>query len=168
MNRKLRWLLSVLPFGLAAVLWIPVSSSTHCGGNSAALSRVQIIALIVREGSFDPVDHSFHFADEEDGLRGQLAFYSRSHWLPEAHFLVSTAPVSEHETPPHRIVAVCDTPYRNVPERWIGSAAPAHAAAFADGSSGLISPAEFAALDRSTFVPLDEIHPPEPQPTGPR
>lgn len=68
-------------------------------------------------------------------------------------------PVKEKDHSAHRVIVVCDKPYRNVPEQWIGSAPPTHAAAFCDGSYGLISPTEFAALDRSTFTFLDELYP---------
>ncbi|HZJ15896.1 MAG TPA: hypothetical protein VFD27_12660 [Chthoniobacteraceae bacterium] len=138
------------------------SYSTNCGGNTAALGQVTCIALVARMGTFDTPDHSFRFSAADAKQREQLSYLSRP-LFHSARFLVSTAPVFEQETQPRRIIVVCDTPYRNVPEQWIGSAPPTHAAGFADGSKGLISTAEFAALDRSTFVPLDELYPPNPE-----
>ena len=160
-NRKLLFLLAgLLVFG--AVLGPGLSYSiTNCGGNSAALAQVQSIALIARAGTFDTPDHSFRFTAVDADQREQLTHYSRTHWLRNARFLVSIDPVLEHEAQPRRIIVVCDTPYRNVPRRWIGSAPPTHAAGFSDGSHGLISTAEFAALDRSKFTPLDKMYPPK-------
>ena len=162
MNRKLLLLLAGL-LAIGAVVLPTIGYTTNCGGNSAALAQVQGIALIAHVGTFDTPDHSFRFTAANAEQREQLTYYSRTHWLRSARFLVSTGPVSEHEAQPRRIIAVCDTPYRNVPRRWIGSAPPTHAAAFAEGSHGLISTAEFAALDRSTFTPLDELYPPNPK-----
>ena len=160
MSRKLL-LLIVGILAVGAAVFPTLSYTTNCGGNSAALAQVRSIALLALAGTYDAPDHSFRFTAADAGQREQLALYARTHWLRSARFLVSTAPVSEHEAPPRRIIAVCDTPYRNVPRRWIGSAPPTHAAGFSDGSHGLISPAEFAALDRSTFVALDELYPPK-------
>jgi hypothetical protein len=55
------------------------------------------------------------------------------------------------------LLIVCDCAFRNVPRQLIGSAPPTHAAAFSDGSTRLISTEEFAAIDRSSLVPLDEL-----------
>jgi hypothetical protein len=137
--------------------------STNCGGNSAALVQVTEIAIVARLGTFDTPDHSFRFSTANAEQREQLSYLSRTHWLHGARFLVSTAPVSKHEAEPRRIIVVCDTPYRNVPRQWIGSAPPTHAVSFADGSKGLISVAEFAALDHSALVPLDELYPSNPK-----
>lgn len=155
MNRKL--LLLIVGFLAIGVTVSPsiAPMKTNCGGNSAALSRVQNIALTAIAGTEDAPDHTFHFGAASTEARKQLTFYARSGWLPRAHFLVSNAAVSKQG--PKRIIVVCDTPYRNVPQRWIGLAPTTHAAGFSDGSCGLISPKEFSALDRSTFVALDEL-----------
>lgn len=151
-------LVAILAVGAAVVppLFTPAS---NCGGNSAALSDVRTYALIARMGATDSPDHTFRVMMATPEQRKQLARVARDHWVPNARFLVSTAPFSEEQSQPRRIIAVCDTPYSNVPRRWIGSAPPAHAAGFSDGSAELISPARFAALDRSSFVFLDELYP---------
>ncbi len=138
-----------------------VTRTSNCGGNSAALSRAHMIAIIAQLGASDAPDHLFRITAANAEQREELNHLARSHWLPGARFLVSTAPITARGAQPRRIIVVCDTPYRNVPQRWIGSAPPTHAAAFSDGSCRLISLKEFTALDRSTFVPLDECFPPK-------
>jgi hypothetical protein len=156
-NPKLLFpLLGLVVFGAAAMSpWRGMK--TNCGGNSAALASVHRIAIAATVRASDPPDHRFHFAAVSGSNRDEFADYAYNHWLPGAHFLVCRTPVIEGE--PKRIIVVCDTPYGNVPRRWIGSAPPAHAAAYSDGSYGLISAQEFAAVDRSAFVPLDELYP---------
>jgi hypothetical protein len=161
MSRKLL----LLAVGVGAVLvcaatLLPVfNRATNCGGNSAALFRVQEYALMVRVGAMDSSNHIFQVNKVMPEQRQRLAELAHYYWIPGARFLVSTAPWSEQEPGPRRIIIVCDTPYRNVPQRWIGSSPPAHAVGYSDGSTGLISPAEFAALDRSLFAFLDELFP---------
>lgn len=159
MSRKVFFVIGA--FLLTGAAMLPLFPQVNnCGGNSAALAQVQVIALVAQFGTLDAPEQGFRFAAPNEEYREQLAGLARNHWLTKARFLVTTAPIFSQEKEPRRIIAVCDTPYRNVPERWIGSAPPTHAVAFSDGHEGLIFPAEFAALDRSTFVPLDELYPP--------
>lgn len=152
--------LSVL--AVAAALAFPFFGyTTNCGGNSAALSRVQEYALVASMTASDNLEHTFRVNAVTPDLRKQLAELAHCRWIPNARFLVATAPLYTNESRSRRVIIVCDTPYRNVPRRWMGSAPPAHAAGFSDGSAALISPAEFAALDRSSFTYLDEIYPPK-------
>lgn len=81
-----------------------------------------------------------------------------ANWLPQAHFLVSYAPLVAGSAE-RRVIIVCDTPYTNVPQHRFFSAPPTHAAGFSDGTTGLITPTEFSALDRKSFVALDELYP---------
>ena len=141
---------------------LPIFTTTsNCGGNSAALSDVHRIALAAVVYASDPPDHSFCFTTANSRQRGELAYYGHTNWCRGARFLVSTAPLYEHEKQQRRIIAVCDTPYRNVPRQWIGSAPPTHAAGYSDGSYGLIFTEEFAALDRTRFIPIDELYAPQ-------
>jgi len=135
--------------------------TSNCGGNSAALSQVKQIALIARLTAADAPDHSFRFGAAGPDEREQLTGFSRSHWLHGARFLVSAMPMEGKGNHSRRVIVVCNTSYCNVPWQWIGSAPPTHAVAYSDGSYGLISTAEFAALDLSTFTPLDELYPPK-------
>lgn len=158
MSRKILLLAGVF-LAVGAALFPMLTRRTNCGGNAAALVQVHSIVLLARVATFDAPDHSFRFTSADSGQREQLSQLARTHWLRGARFLVSTTPISEHETQPRRVITVCDTPYRNIPRWWLGTAPPTHAAGFADGSYGLLSPAEFAALDRSTFAALDELYP---------
>jgi hypothetical protein len=154
---------------VSAGFFLPVfSTPTNCGGNSAALNEVHGIALAALVYASDAPDHSFRFTTPTARQREELAHYGRTPWCRGARFLVSTAPISEKQFPlrrepeaQRRVITVCDTPYTNVPRRRFGSAPPTHAAGYSDGSYGLISLAEFAALDRTTFVPIDELYPSE-------
>lgn len=163
MSRK-RLLWSFLAALLVAIsLVVPVWNQTsNCGGNSAALAQVVQIALIARFAASDAPDHSFRFNAAGPDEREQLAGFSRSPWLHGARFLVSAMPVEEEENQSRRVIVVCNKSYRNVPRQWIGYAPPTHAVGYSDGSYGLISPAEFAALDLSKFTPLDEVYQPKP------
>lgn len=145
------------------VLWTIISRPTNCGGNSAALSQVRSIALTLLVAANEAPSCSFSILAPNSEQRSQLSALSRSHWISEANFLVSTNVFLEPEPRPKRMVAICDRPYSNVPRRWIGSAPLSHAVGFADGSGGLISQREFAALDLSTFVRLDWLFLREPE-----
>jgi hypothetical protein len=161
----MKWKTLLLSGGALVVTWLigiaAVGKTSNCGGNSAALGQVYYIAILARLGAMESEDHSFRFTEVSSEEREELARNSHNHWVKTARFLVSTDPVFEEETQGRRIIVVCDTPYRNVPQRWIGSAPPTHAVAYSDGSCGLISTAEFAALDLSKFRPLDELYPPK-------
>jgi hypothetical protein len=143
---------------LSAAIVLPLfQRASNCGGNTAALSHVGHYVLVARAHVTDSPDRKFLVTMVSSEQRKTLVDLGRNHWIPNARFLVSTAPLVEQGIQPRRIVIVCDTPYRNVPRRWFGSAPPAHAAGFADGSTCLISSVEFAALDRSEFALLDEL-----------
>lgn len=145
---------------LAIILVVaPGLSHSNCGGNSAALVQVSQVATLAKLSISEEPDHAFRFASVNAEQEEHLSILSRSHWLEGARFLVTTAPLTERDIQLRRMIVVCDTPYCNVPQRLIGSAPPTHAAGFADGSAELISTEEFAALDLSTFVALDELHP---------
>jgi hypothetical protein len=154
----------LLAIGAAVVSTvIPITYASNCGGNSAALFVVSQYATIARMAAEESADRTFRVAAVTTEQREQLAHIARYHWIPNARFLVSTTPLSDQQSQPRRIIAVCDTPYCNVPQHkfgWWTIPAPAtHAAAFSDGSTALISTAEFAALDRLSFRFLDELYP---------
>jgi hypothetical protein len=136
------------------------SGRTNCGGNNAALSRVGEIAMIVLNGAANSPNRSFDYKPANPEEVRMLSEASQYHWCPGARFLVTTDPVTTNDAK-QRVIVVCDTPYRNVPQRLFGKAPPTHAAAYSDGTTRLISCEEFAGLDRSKFVPLDELFPPD-------
>ena len=161
MSSKTRLLIGGLLAVIAAVIFVPTTQITNCGGNSAALAQVHEIASLAYVGTLEASDHSFRFTEANSEQREQLTSYARNHWIRSARFLVSASPVFEHKGQFRRVIVVCDTPYRNVPRQSTGSAPQTHAAGFSDGSYGLISTSEFDVLDRSTFKPLDELFPPK-------
>jgi hypothetical protein len=162
MNRKglllILGLMATLAIGALSALPL-FARASNCGGNSAALYRVRVYVLTARVCAMDNPDHTFRVMTVTPEQRKELADLAHDHWIPSARFLVSTAPLSDDRSQSPRIIIVCDTPYNNVPRRWIGSAPPAHAAGFSDGSVQLISPIQFAALDKSAFSFLDELYP---------
>ena len=141
----------ILAIGLSPVCF----RASNCGGNSAALSWIASIAMEARLGVLSAPDHSFAFTAPDMEQRQTLMKLSRCHWIDHARFLVTTNRVTENDVKARKIIAVCDTPYRNVPRPWFGTAPPTHAAGLADGSHVLISPAEFSALDPGSFAPLE-------------
>ncbi len=159
MSRNRLLLLGAVLASGAVVLLPYFSRGSNCGGNSAALASVHQYAMLAIIGAKDSPDHTFRVGTANAEQQKELAELAHSLWIPKARFLVSNATLSERESQPRRVIVVCDTPYCNVPRRWIGSAPYAHAAGFSDGSAGLISPAEFAALDRSSFAFLDVLYP---------
>lgn len=133
-----------------------LDGSTNCGGNSAALSAVRAYARFALNEAMVDTGHGFRVTEATAEQRDQLASLPGAGWLPRAHFLVSSAPVLA-DSKKRRVVIVCDRPFTNVPRRWMGSAPPAHAAGFSDGTARLISPTEFAGLDWSSFVKVDDL-----------
>jgi len=140
-----------------AAVFVSFACTTDCGGNSAALTAVSTYVMLARSEAMEGPDHGFRITSATPEQRAEVAHLPGAPWLRRAHFLVSTAPITAESSERH-IIIVCDTPYRNVPRRWIGSAPAMHAAGFSDGSTALISLAEFASLDRSRFITLDELY----------
>ena len=151
-----RWIMSCLLLLIAfggAIAFMSTRVS-NCGGNSAALGSVQAITSIALVEMMRGEGQAVHFATIDSDNRFLLEMRARNQWIEPARFLVSTEPITGSQ---QRLIVVCDTPFRNVRERWIGSAPPTHAAGFSDGTCRLISTAEFAALDSRQFVPLDQL-----------
>ena len=157
----LRWTLRTVLLWIAAfavllaILTDLPNSASNCGGNSAAIWNVRQYFLIVEMAAARRPDHRFAIASATREEREELAAVARFSGAGRARFLASTQPYQAGAPGPRRLIMVCDTPYRNVPRRLIPSS-PTHAAAFSDGSVALISVSEYAALDRSVLVPLDQ------------
>ncbi len=144
--------------GLAsAFFFCVITQSSNCGGNSAALSNVRQYVLFVQNAAIESPEHRFCVASATPEQREQLADLASNLWVGNAHYLVSTSPYKGPSAGPRRVLMVCDTPFRNVPRSYWMPPPPTHAASFSDGTTGLISVAEFQSLDRSTFKPLDEL-----------
>ena len=162
MSRKTIVLLGVL-LAIGVALSIPITRRTNCGGNSAALFYANEYALIASLAAENSSNETFSVTAMTPDQRKQFSYLASHHGISDARFLVSTEPLFYHKSQPRRIIIVCDTPFNNVPRRqiawWIIPAPLTHAAGFSDGSVGLISPAQFATLNRSSFVFLDELYP---------
>lgn len=72
-------------------------------------------------------------------------------------YLVSVSPLVLPSNESKRIIIVCDTPFSDVPKRVIFQAPPSHAVGYSDGTTGLISPGEYARLNLSSFVSLGDL-----------
>jgi hypothetical protein len=140
----------------AGVLSVAIPHKSNCGGNSAALASVHCYVLFARAAADDNTDRQFRILNATQEQREQLSHLARGPWIPRGSMLVTRMPLLA-EARARSIVVVCNKPFTNVPERWLGSAPPTHAVGYSDGSTGLISPAEFAALNLSAFVALDEV-----------
>jgi hypothetical protein len=132
------------------------NSGSNCGGNTAAIWNVRQYCLIVEMAAASRPDHRFAIAAATPQEREDLAAVARGPWTGGARYLVSTQPYQAGASGPRRLIIVCDTPFRNVPRRLIPSP-PTHAAAYSDGTVALISVSEYAALDHSVLVPLDQF-----------
>jgi hypothetical protein len=163
-----KWLL-LIPVGILLALAAPsfLARTSNCGGNSAALFVCKNYALIFELSRSDSAELQFSVTNVAAQYHAQLGQLARYHWVPNARFLVSTASVSRDGQDKPRLIVVCDTPYGNVPQRQFFKAPFTHAVGYADGSTALISPAEFARLDKSLFVPLDTLYP-KPIPERPK
>lgn len=146
----------ILSVAIVALSLTPMMRPTNCGGNSAALAHVSSISHFAIASSMDRPDHSFAFTKLTETELRDLAHRARFGWIRSARFLVTsrelTFPPSERYA-----VVVCDTPYRNVPERTFGLAPPTHAVAYSDGTTELISPAEYSVLVQNAFIDLATI-----------
>ena len=159
MNRKATILVRSFAAVVIAVALVAFSmnDATNCGGNSAALFCVQDYVGLAKFEAEDSPDHLFRIGTITQDQQKQLSRIAHYDFIPQARFLVSTLPLSEKAVQPRRIIIVCNTPFQNVPRRWLWHAPSTYAAGFSDGSIALISPGEFAALDQSSFKYLDEL-----------
>ena len=123
------------------------------------------VSYVLLNASNNPA-HPFLITNVSPQTREYLSGLPRkNHWAPQARYLVSTQPLmgAELEILKHpknrQILIVCDTPCTKLPNGVFSHRPPIHVVGYSDGETGLISPAEFAALDRSTFKRLDELFP---------
>jgi hypothetical protein len=155
MKRSLAIIIGVTAFaGVAVSYLMPTSlSMSNCRGNSAALSQVKVIALFVRAHALDNLPPEGFLASLTLEERDELADLAMNHWIPRAKFLVSSKPLPSAGAPPI-LIAVCDTPFTNQPQR---GSPPSHAAAYSDGSTRLVSPFDYLALDRTDLVEIGAV-----------
>lgn len=140
----------------------PMAHTTNCGGNSSALHTVHRLRTFVAVTSLERSGGVFSFSDLSDIELDQLKAVVGSSWNSEAKFYVASGRIGFQEPMgERRIIAVCETAYRNVPEHrmgmWRWPAPPTHAAAFSDGTTGLISPEVYAAINRADMIDVASI-----------
>ena len=145
------------PILLGALLLPILSRESNCGGNSASLSRCSFLNgylqlwFAERSDGFDVAKHGWK--ELEMDTRSFFGWGS----APENYLLkkqIASFPGGSG------IVAVCNLEFGNVPQPTIWNGyrrTPGHAALLADGTTKVISPAEFAALDLKQFVPLSSL-----------
>lgn len=140
-------------FGFGWFLHLAGLDTTNCGGNSAALAIVSRYSVAAFMEVQDHPSQGFQLATASPDFFRQV----RGSWHPSwLHFLVSTRPMAARSGK-REVIIVCTIPFNNVPRRWPIRAPYTHAVGYSDGAHGLISRAEFAALDRSAFRPLEEL-----------
>jgi hypothetical protein len=139
-------LLVLCAFALLPALEPP----SNCGGNSAALTECRLLVshlnLLIAERGGQPITIKSLSDEERPNFK--------SIWLGDAKILVADGPVSFDRPKSREIIAVCNTAFDNVPWRMFGKAPPAHAVAYSDGSTCLISTNEFSELTLSRFTEL--------------
>lgn len=164
---KILWRFMVIATVMLSAIFVvlsftPMAHISNCGGNSSALHRLHTLKMFAAMTSFERPEGVFSFSELSESELDQLKGFVSSGWNKEAKFYVVSgrmnfqAPVDER-----RIIAVCDTAYRNVPEHrmgmWRWPAPPTHAVAFSDGTTGLISPEEYAEINRADMIDVASI-----------
>ncbi len=146
------FVLVALVGGVTALMVGTSFQRTNCGGNTAALHTCQQFAVLFEENAGGKAQFSISAlaltASSEEIVRSTRAP------MASAEFLVldPSKPVAVGK---HDVIFVCARPFGNIPRPTIWNlyrANTAYAAAFSDGTAGLISPEGFAALDKTGFV----------------
>jgi hypothetical protein len=136
-------------------------NSSNCGGNSSALSRCGMIVLSARseaEGNHGVFDYNALSPEAQQ----EFVKVTQSHWNPTARFLIRRG-ATDIGKRAKEIFVICDTAYGNVPQPtfWnLHHQNIAHAVGYIDGTRALISPKDYALLDKSQFVALPVGEPP--------
>lgn len=141
---------------VVALVLLNVQQSSNCGGNSAALHEVRRYWMIVDSAAAANPHGEFDVTRASAEERSQLAELAEESWIDPARYLVSTLPCTP-KAESRRLLVVCDQAFRNVPRRMIWQAPPTHAAAYSDGTVELMSEADFARLDLSSWVSLERL-----------
>src|SRR3954462_15827193 len=110
------WVLGFWVVATAVALLIPtLALPSNCGGNSSALNVCRGIGLGFKVVALDRNESSFSAPELTDAERSNFTGLGRSSWLGDAKFLVTTNRVKVEPRAHRQIIAVCDTPYDNVP-----------------------------------------------------
>lgn len=131
---------------------------TNCGGNSAARSfchNIAVNALVTGSESGDTFDYTKLSQEQQNELAAAIDYI----WTADAKYLLRARPVHTGQGT-HEIIVVCDTPFGNVPQPTIWNLhheTLRHAVGYSDGTVGWLTPTEFAALNKSSFVELKPL-----------
>jgi hypothetical protein len=162
------WAMCGSALALVCALALPplLARPTNCGGNSAALAACRDIVLSFRAIALDMGDKPVSISNLSDEDRKVFRSVAGISWLHQSRVLVVRGTVTLGQEAPREIIAVCDTPFDNVPRRMFGRAPLTHAVGYSDGSAGLISVQEFHRLDLSRFIDVRTIVNPKVEPSA--
>ncbi len=153
-----RLLIGVFIAGFATVLVLASSQASNCGGNTAALSvcgsyPLTLFAGVADRGvSLDAGLTPNALTSELDAE--QLADIFRSLNATASYSIRN--PDAPFDPTDREVVIVCEQAFDNVPQPTVWNLyrrSPAHAVGYSDGSTELLSAAEYRDLDLSDFVP---------------
>lgn len=153
-----RLLIGVFIAGFATVLFLLSSQTSNCGGNTAALSvcgnypRYLFAGMAERNVPLDAGLTPNALTSELDAE--QLADIFRSLSATASYSIRN--PDAPFDPTDREVVIVCDQEFGNVPQPCVWNLyrrSPAHAVGYSDGSTELISAAEYRELDLLDFVP---------------
>jgi hypothetical protein len=149
----------VLALGMVVALigLYPLTTRTNCGGNSAALVVCQNCGAVLLMAG-DGKGEKFNINKLSASDSAQIAQFANSHWILGSKIFLRTNIVLNSN--PKQILIVCDHAYDNVPQPtiWNGYRKNrAHAVAYSDGSTGLLTPKQFKELDLSRFVDASQL-----------
>ena len=152
------WIVVVFLAGLLLAMVLPaLTPASNCGGNSYALTTCKLFLLTARTHTGE--NHlQFEVTQLGQTERSDLAKLAQSHWVSGADFLMKTN--FNCKDAKRDLVVICEKPFGNVPQPAIWNfyrRNPAHAVGYSDGSVGLISLAEFKALDLAGFIHLSSL-----------
>jgi hypothetical protein len=145
----------VIVVGTGALI-VPALQGSNCGRNSAALTACRHVAICIQQIDEERKNGPFAIEELSESERGRFTDISGLDWLRNAKVLVACE-IHLATQRSKEIIAVCNRPYDNVPQRIFGKSPLTHAVAYADGSTGLISIEEFRRLDLSKFVDVTTI-----------
>lgn len=146
-----------LPVLTGAIVLPAFVTASNCGGNSAALSSCRHI-LIMNELAGGTNGGVFDLERLEPAEQTILLASAANHWTPGAGYWLQTNGLGNASG--KQIAVVCDRAYDNVPQPTIWNLYrrnAAHAVGYSDGTTGLITPAEYNRLDRQPFMSLTAL-----------
>lgn len=145
-------------------IWARLGGPSSCEGNTAALAACKTVVTRLDMVSQDWTNAPVSVADIDSWENQHIKFGSLPglEFLPHAKILVRSTPISFSGAGSHEIVAVCDTPFDNVPRRVFGKAPMTHAVSYSDWTSTLIPVEEFERLDLSGFIDVKTLRKQQP------